>query len=138
MTARKISDAHKDALAEGRRNSATVDRYLTAVNTPGRRGRPVTRQTTEVRLAVARADFKMTSGVAKVQAAQTIRDCQARLTALAAATNGNSLASLEAAFVKVALTYSAAHGIGYAAWRDAGVPATVLAKAKIARTRTVR
>jgi hypothetical protein len=36
---RKLSASHKQALAEGRTMSATVDRYLSAVNTPKRRGR---------------------------------------------------------------------------------------------------
>ena len=39
--ARRLSASHKRALAEGRTMSATVDRYLTAVNTPKRRGRKV-------------------------------------------------------------------------------------------------
>jgi putative transposase len=37
--ARRLSASHKRALAEGRTMSATVDRYLSAVNTPKRRGR---------------------------------------------------------------------------------------------------
>ena len=40
---RTLSAAHKRALAEGRTMSATVDRYLSAVNTPKQRGRKVSK-----------------------------------------------------------------------------------------------
>lgn len=134
--ARKLSASHKRALAEGRTMSATVDRYLQAVNTPKRRGRKVSRTTLESRIAVARVALRTGTGVEKVIAAQTIRDCQDRLVALTAQTNGGGLRKLEADFVKIAKTFGENRGIGYGAWRDAGVPAAVLRKAKIPRTRT--
>ncbi len=40
----KLSPGHKQALAAGRTMSATVDRYLAAVNTPKRRGRKVSKE----------------------------------------------------------------------------------------------
>ena len=46
------------------------------------------------------------------------------------------MVALERAFVKVARSYSTRKGISYAAWRALGVPASVLAKAKVARTRS--
>ena len=49
----KLSPGHKQALAAGRTMSATVDRYLAAVNTPKRRGRKVSKETLEARLAAA-------------------------------------------------------------------------------------
>lgn len=136
--ARKLSNAHKKSLAEGRTMSAAVDRYLVAVNTPGRRGRKVSKASLEARLAAARGTFKAATGVEKVKAAQDVRDCEARLLTLAAQSNGHGLKSLEAEFVKVAPKFSNNRGISYGAWRDAGVPAAVLKKAKIARTRTNR
>jgi hypothetical protein len=132
--ARKLSTAHKRALAEGRTMSATVDRYLSAVNTPKRRGRKVSRASLEKRLSAARARSKAASGVDKVLAAQEIRDLQTRIAALESSSGGD-LASLEAAFVKIAKRFGENRGIGYGAWRDAGVPAVVLKKAGIARTR---
>jgi hypothetical protein len=45
--------------------------------------------------------------------------------------------SLEAAFIRVAKKFSEKRGIGYGAWRDAGVPAAVLKKAGVRRTRGV-
>jgi hypothetical protein len=43
--------------------------------------------------------------------------------------------SLEVAFVKIAKKFSQNRNVSYGAWRDAGVPAPVLKKAAIARTR---
>ncbi len=133
--ARKLSTAHKRALAEGRTMSATVDRYLSAVNTPKRRGRKVSKASLQQRLADARAKAKSASGVDKVLAAQDVRDLQSRIANLDAAAGGSDLKSLEAAFVKIAKRFGENRGIGYGAWRDAGVPAPVLKKAGIARTR---
>jgi hypothetical protein len=116
--------------------SATVDRYLSAVNTPKRRGRKVSKATLQQRLADARLTAKSATGVEKVLAAQEIRDLQTRIASLDAAGGGNDLDRLEAAFVKIAKQFGENRGIGYGAWRDAGVPAAVLKKAGIARTRS--
>ena len=56
--ARRMSAAHKAALAEGRAMSATVDRYLSAVNTPKQRGRKVSKATLQQRLRDAEAPRK--------------------------------------------------------------------------------
>jgi hypothetical protein len=131
---RKLSASHKQALAEGRTMSATVDRYLSAVNTPKRRGRKVSKSALVERLAEARARAKSATGVDKVLAAQDVRDLQTRIANMSAA-SGTDIKSLEGAFVKIAKRFGENRGIGYGAWRDAGVPATVLKKAGVARTR---
>jgi hypothetical protein len=132
--ARTLSPAHKRALAEGRTLSATVDRYLSSVNTPKRRGRKVPKAALQRRLADARTRFDTAIGVEKVLAAQEIRDLQARIAAIDAA-GGEDHAALEAQFVKIAKQFGENRGIGYGAWREAGVPASVLKRARIARTR---
>ncbi len=131
---RKLSASHKQALAEGRTMSATVDRYLSAVNTPKRRGRKVSKAALVERLAEARTRAKSATGVDKVLAAQDVRDLQTRIANMSAA-SGSDIKSLEAAFVKIAKRFGENRGIGYGAWRDAGVPAVVLKKAGVARTR---
>ena len=133
-TQRKLSTSHKRALAEGRTMSATVNRYLAAVTTPGRRGRPISQATLTHRLADARQRLKTEAGVNKVLAAQEVRDLQAKL-AQSSTTNAVDVKSLEAAFVKVAKQFSANRRVTYGAWRDAGVPAEVLKRAGISRTR---
>jgi len=131
---RTLSPAHRRALVEGRTMSATVDRYLAAVNTPKQRGRKVSKAALTQRLTDARARFKTAVGVDKVLAAQEVRNLEARLAPMNA-DEGVDLKSLEAAFVKVAKTFSNKRGIRYGAWRDAGVSAAVLQRAGIARTR---
>ena len=55
--------------------------------------------------------------------------------ALGRAEASEDLATLEAAFVEHAGSYSERKGISYAAWREAGVPADVLRRAGISRSR---
>ncbi len=131
---RRMSAAHKKALAEGRTSSAIVDRYLSAINAPRKRGRKISQATLTQRLADARVRARTATGTDKVLAAQAVRDLQAKL-ARANSTNGADVKQLEAAFVKVAKKFGANRGIAYGAWRDAGVPAEVLRRAGVARTR---
>ena len=131
---RTMSPAHKKALAEGRTMSATVDRYLAAVNTPKTRGRKVTKAALTERLTDAQAQVKTATGVDKVLKAQEVRDLQAKIAKTNVA-NGADVKSLESAFVKIAKTFGENRGIGYGAWRDAGVPADVLKRPGVARTR---
>jgi len=133
-SARTLSTAHKQALVEGRTMSATVNRYLEALNTPKRRGRKVSKATMIERLADARVRAKTATGLDRVVAAQAVRELTTSLARLEAAT-GADIQTLESAFVKIAKKFSEQRGISYGAWRDAGVPATVLSKAGIARTR---
>lgn len=114
--------------------SLTVDQYLAAVNMPQRRGRKVSKATLEQRLVHARERSKTASGIDKVFAAQDIRDLGAKIAQLNAA-SGADLKSLETAFVKIAKKFGENRGIGYGAWRDAGVSAQVLRRAGVARTR---
>jgi hypothetical protein len=130
---RKMTTTHKAALARGREMSAIVDRYLSVVNVPKKRGRKVSPLTLRKRLAEAEATVKSSTGVAKVLAAQEVRDLRARLAE--AGGDATNAKTLEASFVKVARQFSVNRGITYAAWRDAGVPAAVLQRAGIARTR---
>jgi hypothetical protein len=131
---RTLSASHKRALAEGRTMSATVNRYLAAVNRPKRRGRKVSKATLVDRLAEARLQAKTATGIDKVMAAQAVRDLQRKVTQLNA-TGGADIKGLEAAFVKVAKQFSRQRGISYGAWRDAGVPAETLKRSGVVRTR---
>ena len=77
---------------------------------------------------------KSATGVDKVLAAQEVRDLETRIATMDSATGGD-IKGLESAFVKIAKRFGENRGIGYGAWRDAGVPAVVLKKAGVARTR---
>jgi len=128
-----MSKEHKEALATGRRESRAIKAYLAAISAPKRRGRPVTRDGLERRLAdldtkVARA----TDPLAKVALIQRRIDTADDLAALS---DPADLAALEAGFVASAASYSERKGISYPAWREAGVPAATLKKAGVRRSR---
>ena len=129
-----MSAAHKQALSEGRAMSSTVDRYLAELHTPKRRGRKVSRATLVQRLASARTRAKSSTGIERVLAAQAIRDLEEKIAAFDA-DGTRDRKSLEAAFGSIATKFSDRRGIGYGAWRDAGVAPEVLKRAGIARTR---
>lgn len=131
-TTRTLSANHKKALAEGRTMSAIVDRYIVAATTPKRRGRKVSKAELQRRLEAARIRKIEASGVDRVIAAQEARDLQARISSPEGEVD---LAPLEREFVKIAAKFSASRRISYTAWRDAGVSAAVLRKAKVPRTR---
>jgi hypothetical protein len=132
---RKLSPAHKSALAEGRAASATVDRYLSALNEPKPRGRRVSVATLEQRLTAARARLKAAGGIDRLMAAQEVRDTQAKLAKINTTSSMVDMKTLESNFVKVAKKFGENRKIGYGAWRDAGVSAAVLTRAGVARTR---
>lgn len=138
-TARKpakkaLSPAHKRALAAGRNESAVVDRYVAALNTPKRRGRKVSAAQVRARLQAAEERTRRATGVERVLAHQEARDLRVRLVSTAERA-GTDIKTLEREFVKVAKSFGERRRIRYSAWRDAGVPGDVLKKAGIARTR---
>ncbi|MGH9301337.1 MAG: hypothetical protein ACRD0E_05585, partial [Acidimicrobiales bacterium] len=51
---------------------------------------------------------------------------------------GVDIVALERDFVAAAAAYGARKGISYASWREVGVDSTVLRRAGIARTRTLK
>ena len=114
--------------------SATVNRYLAVLNVPKQRGRKVSKATLINRLAEARVRAKTATGLDRVLAAQAVRDLSGKVADLDRGSAAD-LKSLEANFIKVAKQFSAQRGISYGAWRDAGVPAVVLKRAGVARTR---
>jgi hypothetical protein len=127
-----MSEEHKAALAEGRRQSRAIKRYLVAI---GRRrpGRPVTPES--IRERIVRIEAKLaeeTDPLKRVDLHQAKLDAAA---ALEEAESAAALDELETGFVTHAAAYSQRKGISYAAWREEGVPAAVLEKAGIRRTR---
>jgi hypothetical protein len=133
--AARLSPGHEHALTEERAMSATVDRYLRALNATNRRGRDASKASLQARVYEARARYKLTNGVEKLLAAREVRDLQVQLAAMSGATE-TDLEAFEAAFVDIARWFGAMRGIGHGAWVAAGVPATVLKKAGIAGLET--
>src|SRR5690242_2523579 len=91
---RKMSAAHKSALAEGREQSRIVDRYLRAVGQPKQRGRKVSKDALRQRLTAAEKRSRDASGVERLVAAQEVRDLRVRLDAMDSG-DGVDVAALE-------------------------------------------
>lgn len=127
-----MSDEHKAALAVGRRESRTIKSYLDALGSR-KPGRPVTAESLRQKIERLQTRLEEESDALKrVDLMQKRLDAEDAL----GATGGSvDIGELEAEFVEAVVGYSARKGIGYSAWREAGVPADVLKKAGIARTR---
>ena len=127
-----MSQAHKAALAQGRRESKAISNYLGAIESR-RPGHQVTRESLEARLAgIDERIAAEPNPLKRVELVQSKLDSQKALQLMGEAQNE---ADVEKGFVENAASYSERKGITYGAWREAGVPAAVLKKAGIARTR---
>ena len=129
---KKMTTAHKEALAQGREQGRAVRTYLTALeeNKP-RRGRRRTPQSITKRLAAIDAALPDADPLKRLQLTQERLNLQQELER---ADGKVDLAALEKEFVEAAGPYSSRKGISYAAWRELGVPAAVLSKAGISRS----
>ncbi len=124
-----MSQEHKDALAQGRKEARAIKAYLKALGSRGP-GRPVTRESLEARLAKVNLRFEdPLKSVELIQTRLDIEDALARLE------NSQNVEVLEASFIEHAASYSARKGISYPAWREIGVAAAVLKQAGVPETR---
>jgi hypothetical protein len=127
-----MTKEHKEALAVGRTEGRAVRRYLEALesNRP-QRGRKRTPQSIERRLAVIGETIDTADPLTALKLTQERMDLEAELASMGAA---EDLAELQSEFVEVAASYSARQGISYNAWREIGVPASVLREAGVSRS----
>lgn len=129
---RTMTDAHKAALAEGRELGRAVRLYLEALETSKpKRGRKRTPDSIQRRLA------KIADEMPTVDAAKRLSLIQERIDLeqeLAGMSESVDLGELEKSFLKAVKRYSESKGISYAAWREAGVPASVLKSAGVKRS----
>lgn len=127
-----MSTAHKNALANGRREGRTIREYLEIVeSTKPRRGRRRTPESINRRLAIINSTLRQADPVTKVRLLQERLDLR---TELAGMKTKSQIAEAESRFVKVARLFSKRNGITYDAWREFGVADSVLKKAGIAPT----
>ncbi len=116
-----------------RTETAIIRRYLSALNEEEpRRGRRRTVESVQRRIDYIRANLSGANPLAKVHLHQELINCKKELEQLNAK---NKLASLEADFIQIAKDYSLRKSISYTAWRASGVPASVLKRAGVARTK---
>ena len=126
-----MSDDHKAALARGRREAAAIKRYLEALE-QRRPGRPITRATLQAKLDQVNARVaEEPDPLKRVDLVQMRIDTDRRIESF----TEDDFTALEADFVLHAGSYSARRGISYTAWREIGVPASLLKRAGVPRTR---
>jgi len=127
-----MSKEHKEALVRGRREASAIKAYLNAIATK-RPGRPVTKDSLNQRLGNVNEKIKASNDPLK-----TVDLIQTRLEiekALKDAEDTNDISALETDFIEHAASYSVRKGLTYSAWRQIGVPASVLKSAGIPETR---
>ena len=125
---------HKAAWAEGRDQGRAVRRYLEALeaNKP-KRGRKRSPDSMKKRLAAVEDEIAAADPLKRLHLVQERLDLQASLEASKATVD---IEELEKEFVEAAATYSQRKGISYSAWRELGVPSSVLDRAGISRAAT--
>jgi hypothetical protein len=127
-----MSDEHKAALAEGRNQGRAVRRYLEALEAHRpKRGRKRTPESIQRRISRIDDELATADALKRLQLIQERLNLNAELEA---ASTKVDLTDLEQEFVDAAGAYSARKGISYAAWRELGVDAAVLKRAKIRRS----
>lgn len=128
-----LSDEHKKALAKGRRQAKAVRNYLDALEAQNQRGRSVDEGTLRQRIDKYQSQVDEEENAAKrVELIQKRLDAEKKLAEIE---ERPDMDKLEAGFRGAVKEYSERKGITYTAWREAGVPASVLREAGVPRTR---
>lgn len=128
---KSMSAEHKAALAAGRAEGRAVKDYLQALeNSRPTRGRRRTAESIQSRLDTIEEAIPTSDPVSRLSLIQERNNLTAELDSLSDETD---ISELEQVFTKVARAYSQRKGIGYSAWREVGVPASVLKDAGISR-----
>ena len=133
MAAKKtqMTDEHKQALAVGRAEGRMVRAYLEALESSRpKRGRKRTKDSIARRLDRIEIEIDGADPLKRLQLTQEQIDLDQELASM---DSGVNLADLEQDFVRVAKGYAERKGITYAAFRQIGVPASVLKQAGISR-----
>lgn len=126
-----MSDEHKKALARGREEGRVVRRYLEALDAHRpKRGRKRTEESIRKRLTEVERSLSTADPLTRLQLVQERMNLQAELESRNTTAD---VSGLERDFVGAAKGYGQRKGITYAAWREAGVEASVLKKAGIGR-----
>lgn len=129
---RTMSDEHRMAITEARRESGAVRAYLDAweMHRP-KRGRKRSPEAIRSRIAIIDTELLEASAFDRLHLLQERADLEQEVVSLE---SGADLSSLEDAFVEVAAAYGRRRGITYETWRQIGVRPELLKRAGIART----
>jgi len=126
-----LSPEHKAAMADGRRQSRVVAKYLEALEAhKPKRGRRRTKESMTAKLASIESQLAKSSAIKRLELVQERMDVEK---ALANIDEQFDITELEQNFVSIAAAYGQSKGISYAAWREIGVAAATLQQAGITR-----
>ena len=129
-----VSEEAKSARALGQAQGRTVSRYLTALDsTKPKRGRQRSPEKMQARVAALPDEIAQAKPPKRVHLIQELMDLEVEL---AKEEETVDISDIEGEFISVAAEYSERKGISYGAWREVGVPASVLKAAGVARTRS--
>ncbi len=128
-----MSEEHKAALAQGRKESRAIKAYLEALEAR-KPGRPVSKESLSRRMDKVNQKLEETDNpLESVELIQSKLDIEKALSEIE---NSVDIETLEAGFVEHARSYSDRKGVSYTAWRgEFGVPAKILRSAGIKETR---
>ena len=128
-----MTDEHKAALAAGRDQGRAVKAYLEglAANKP-KRGRRRSTESMQARSDEIESQLVDAPPLKRLQLTQEYIDLQDKLSSTDVEVD---LSQLEEDFIRVAKDYAENKKISYTAFRSVGVPADVLKKAGVPRTR---
>lgn len=127
-----MSAEHKAALAKGRRESRLIKAYLNALRSR-RPGRPVTPDS--IRSRIEGIESRLSAETDPLKLLDLHQEKLDAEESLKTAEASHDVGEAEKGFIEVAGDYSERKGISYTAWRQIGVPASVLKAAAIPRTR---
>lgn len=129
-----VSEEAKAARATGQAQGRAVSRYLTALDsTKPKRGRQRSTEKMQARIDELPDEIAQAKPLKKVHLIQELMDLEAELEKEEETID---ISGVESEFIAIAAEYSGRKGISYAAWREVGVPASVLKAAGVARTRS--
>jgi hypothetical protein len=133
-TKRTVTADHKAKLAQGRREARIVGKYLEAISAgKGKRGRKRTPESINMQITKIDREIADAPAIRRLELTQKRNDLVAERDRLAARVD---LVALEQDFIKIAKSYSKRTGINYGAFRTVGVPAEVLKRAGVSRSRS--
>ena len=129
-----VSEEVKTARARGQAQGRTVSSYLNALDSiKPKRGRQRSAERMQARVAELPDEIAQAKPLKRVHLIQELMDLEAEL---AKEEETVDISGAESEFIAIAAEYSERKGISYAAWREVGVPASVLKAAGVARTRS--
>jgi uncharacterized protein YicC (UPF0701 family) len=128
---KNITPEHKAAMAAGRAEGRAIKQYLEALEShKPRRGRRRTPDSINTRLEKIDQELAGADPMKRLSLVQERLDLLAELEQLQAPVD---MSALEEQFVIAAKGYSDRKGISWTAWREVGVPASVLERAGVSR-----